>query len=371
MRFLIITHVLHKRSGEKYYAYGPYVREMNLWIKNVDSVIIVAPIDQKRKISPIDIAYCHDEIKFLKIPQFDILNLSSMLRTFFLLPIIISSVLRGMIMAHAIHLRCPGNAGLIGCLIQVFFPFKMKIAKYASNWDRNSRQPWSYRLQQRILRNTFVTRNMTALVYGEWPDKTKNIKPFFTASYSETERPPVYKDPLVGEVKLAFVGTLTWNKSPLTSLEVLRMLTGKGIKASLTFCGEGSQRDLLAQKISEYGLQDMANLLGNVDADAVKEVLKKSHFLIFISRSEGWPKAVSEAMWWGCLPVTTPVSCVPWMLGDGTRGELVKGDVEEISSLIEKYISDQSRFDSKSNKAMDWSREYTLERFEKEIQNLI
>jgi glycosyltransferase involved in cell wall biosynthesis len=105
--------------------------------------------------------------------------------------------------------------------------------------------------------------------------------------------------------------------------------------------------------------------------ETVKMVLQDAHFLIFISRSEGWPKAVSEAMWWGCIPITTPVSCVPWMLVNGNRGELVTGAVNQITSLIEAYISDQERFNNKSRSAMEWSREYTLERFEKENKNLI
>lgn len=371
MRFLIITHVLHKRFEGKYYAYGPYVREMNLWIKHADKIVIVAPVNKKNEPSPIDIFYDHNELKLLKIPQIDILSLSSILKTVFLLPIIIFSVLRGMIMADHIHLRCPGNVGLIGCFLQVLFPFKRKTAKYAGNWDRNSRQPWSYRLQQKILRNTFLSRNMTALVYGEWPDRTKNIKPFFTASYSEKERIPVSKRPLSKGVNLAFVGTLTANKSPLTSLKVLRELKDKGIKANLTFCGDGSQRTILEQTISDYGLKDNISLLGNVSAEKVKEVLIDSHFLIFISRSEGWPKVVSEAMWWGCLPITTSVGCVPWMLDNGKRGELVSGVVNEIFSIIERYLYDENSYEIKSRQAMEWSRIYTLEKLDSEIHQLI
>jgi len=371
MTLLIISHVVHKQSQGHFYAYGPYVREMNLWIKYADKIVIVAPVDNKKEPSQIDILYDHNELKLLKIPQIDILSLSSILRAVFLLPIIIFSVLRGMIMADHIHLRCPGNVGLIGCFLQVLFPFKRKTAKYAGNWDWNRKQPWSYRLQQKILRNTFLTRNMTALVYGEWPDRTKNIKPFFTASYSEKERIPVLKRPLSKGVNLAFVGTLTANKSPLTSLEVLRELKAKGIEANLTFCGDGSQRIILEQKICDFGLKDNVSLLGNISAEKVKEVLVDSHFLIFISRSEGWPKAVSEAMWWGCLPITTSVSCVPWMLDNGKRGELVSGMANEVSEIIERYLYDENSFEIKSRKAMEWSRIYTLEKFESEIHKLI
>ena len=371
MQFLIVSHVMHKFKDGKYFAYGPYVREMNLWIKDVDGVIIVGPIDYSTDPGLIEISYDHNRITFLRIPHFDILTYKSILRTICFLPKIIIPVFKGMLKADHIHLRCPGNVGLVGCLIQVLFPGKKKTAKYASNWDWGIRQPWSYRIQQRVLRNTFLTRNMTTLVYGEWPDKTKNIKSFFTASYYCKDRLSVTKTPISDELKLAFVGTLTENKSPLTSLEVLKSLIEKEVKATLTLCGDGPQRAILEQKVSEYGLHNKVNILGNVDAERVKEVLTEAHFLIFISRSEGWPKAVSEAMWWGCVPVTTAVSCVPWMLDGGSRGELVSGSVSEITSIIEEYIPDQARFDEKSAKAMDWARNYTLERYESEVIELL
>lgn len=371
MTFLILTQVSHDKRGKRYFAYGPYVREINLWLKYFDKVIIVAPMIVSGQLSASDLEYEHPSIEFIKIPNFDIKGIKSIIRTIFLLPTLIRTIFKYTRKADHIHLRCPGNVGLIGCFAQMHYPKKTKTAKYAGNWDWNSKQPWSYRVQQMILRNTFLTRNMTVLVYGDWPDKTKNIKPFFTASYSEKELIPVSKTPLTEVINLAFVGTITENKSPLTSLEVLRVLSDKGINASLTLCGDGPQKEIIEEKISEYGLQERTTMLGNVDAEKIKGILQKSHFLIFISRSEGWPKAVSEAMWWGCLPVTTYVSCVPWMLDKGSRGELVHGEVSEIISVIEQYLTDQGCFDKKSKKAMDWSREYTLERFENEIKQLL
>jgi hypothetical protein len=185
MSFIVITHVQHKKLQDKIYAYGPYVREMNLWIRHVDKVIIVAPLCEKSKPEDIDIPYIHNNITFIRIPEFNLLGIKSIVRTSFLLPLLIFRISKGIKKADHIHIRCPGNVGLLACFVQIFFPNRKKTAKYASNWDCNIKQPWSYRLQQRILRNTFLTRNMTVLVYGEWPDRTKNIKPFFTASYSE------------------------------------------------------------------------------------------------------------------------------------------------------------------------------------------
>ena len=366
MRFLVITFAPLLKRGEQYFSYAPYVREMEIWLKYAEEIAFCCPTyytGEDLLVAP----FSNRNFTIFSIPELaikDVFKPGKLLKT-------IKVLFAAMQWADHIHLRCPGNVGLIGCFVQILFPHKKKTAKYAGNWDWNNKQPWSYRLQQRILRDTFLTRNMTALVYGNWPDQTKNIKPFFTASYSEKDRTAVSKSPLNQGIKLAFIGTLTENKSPLRSLEVLKELSTKKINATLTFCGDGPQRELLISKIAEYGLEGQTSLLGNVDGETVKRVLQDAHFLIFISRSEGWPKAVAESMWWKCLPITTAVSCVPQMLGNGDRGNLVNENVKQISAVITGYISNQTLYHEKCEKAMAWSREFTLERFEDVVKKLL
>ena len=42
-----------------------------------------------------------------------------------------------------------------------------------------SKQPWTYKLQKWILSNTFLTRNMQVLVYGEWESELQKYKTLF------------------------------------------------------------------------------------------------------------------------------------------------------------------------------------------------
>jgi hypothetical protein len=165
MIFLIITHVPHILSQNQYFAYGPYVREMNIWIKQATKVIIVAPQSAVGK-TDLDIYYEHQNIEFVTIDSVDLLSLPAILRTVLKTPKISSSVFDAMSRADHIHLRCPGNIGLIGSCIQILFPKKPKTAKYAGNWDPKAKQPWSYKLQEWILSNIFLSRNMQVLVCG-------------------------------------------------------------------------------------------------------------------------------------------------------------------------------------------------------------
>jgi len=372
-RFLIVSHAVHKKNDDQIFAYGPYVREMNLWVKAFNQVRVLAPLIVDNGPDKIDLAYSHENISLRSIPNFQISALKYIPKAIYSSVLIFFVCLQEMRQADHIHLRCPGNIGLIGCIAQFFFKKKIKTAKYAGNWDWKSKQPWSYRVQQRILRNTFLSKNMQVLVYGEWPDKTKNIRSFFTATYSRNEIEEIHKDSLDKRIELVFVGSLTENKSPITCLEVCEVLHRKGIPVHLTFCGDGDQRHILEKKIKDLHLESQISLLGNVDAEKVKEVLQKAHFLVFISRSEGWPKAVAEAMFWGCLPITTPVSCVPYMLSHGSRGKLLKEDssLEDICNSIVEYKNNTILYHQHRIAATKWSQQFTLEEFENEVLKLI
>lgn len=370
MRFLIVTHVIHKREGVKIGGYGPYVREMNLWLKHVKKVRVIAPL---RNISfdSIDLPYEYPNLEFIQVPAFSLTSFKSILKTLLVMPLILVRIFQGMCWAKHIHLRCPGNMGLLGCLVQLLFPLKQKTAKYSNNWDWQSSQPCSYRLQQLVLRSPILTHNMQTLVYGEWPDQTKNIKPFFTATYSESEIKPLERKALDGVLRLVFVGGLTVGKQPLLAAKSARKLREKGIDVFLEFMGEGPERERLEEYISDHHLSGCIKLLGNVSSEVVKSKLQKANFLIFISRSEGWPKVVAESMFWGCVPITTRVSCVPHMLGEGSRGTLIEPTVEAAVEAVEKYLDEPDLFYRHSRDAADWSRQFTLEKFESEIEKLL
>ncbi len=372
--FLIVSHAFHKTDGNEIYSYSPYVREMNLWLKSVEKVTVVAPWVNEKPYA-LELAYEHPNIILVPIPAIQFSSFKGILYSLSVLPFIFWTILREMSKANHIHLRCPGNMGLIGCFVQMLFPWKKKTAKYAGNWDWKSRQPWSYRLQQLILRNRILTHNLQTLVYGEWPDQTKNIKPFFTASYTEQDKLPVDLDLKAGQlaetIRFAFVGTLTPNKRPLFCLEVVKLLKTKGYSIMMEFCGDGAQRVILEKYVADNDMMDSVMFHGNLPSETVKLILQESHFLLFASQSEGWPKAVAEAMWWGCVPITTPVSCVPQMLGNGSRGTLVNGGVLETVAVVLHYIENPQIYFQHGLNGMDWSRQFTLERFESEIIKLI
>ena len=268
------------------------------------------------------------------------------------------------------HLRCPGTIGLIGCFVQLLFPNKPKTAKYAGNWDPKAKQPFSYRLQKGILSNTFLTKNMKVLVYGNWEGQTKNIIPFFTATYPETKKRGVVSREYSKPYKAIFVGTLSSGKRPLYAIQLINSLKKRGIQITLDIYGEGVEQKAIELKIKELRLENEVTLHGNQISEVIEEAYKSSHFLILPSKSEGWPKVVAEAMFWGCIPIVTSVSCVPWMLDFGARGFLVVLNIEKDIENITRNLKD-NKLKELSINAQVWSQQYTIDTFEKEIIKLL
>ncbi|HMI06152.1 MAG TPA: glycosyltransferase family 4 protein [Flavobacterium sp.] len=368
-KFAIITHVPHIVDGKDYFAYGPYVREINVWTKYADQILIAAPKKRSEK-SAIDSRYEHPDIEFCEISSFDLLKPGAIIAAFFKIPLISWKIFRTMQKADHIHLRCPGNIGLLGVFLQILFPGKPKTAKYAGNWDPNAKQPWSYRLQKWILSNTFLTRKMQVLVYGNWPGSTKSIKPFFTATYKESDKTAVAPRVFSDTIKFLFVGTLSIGKRPLYAIQLIERLQQSGYNVSLDFFGEGRERKNLEDYISSKNLENAVRLHGNQNEETVRNAYKNSHFLVLPSQSEGWPKVVAEAMFWGCIPIATAVSCVPDMIGDG-KGIILKMDPDADIASITAIMKNETSCKEISSLGMKWSRQYTLDVFEAEIRALL
>jgi glycosyltransferase involved in cell wall biosynthesis len=380
MKFAIITHVIHKKHNVQYFAYAPYVKEMNVWAKYIDELIIVAPI-QNAEITAIDCSYNSDNIQFVPINQISLLGLKEIWNAIRKAPNIGCQIYKAMNQADHIHLRCPGNIGLLGCLVQILFPNKPKTAKYAGNWDPRAKQPWSYRLQKWILSNTFLTRNMQVLVYGEWEGSTKNIKDFFTATYSEADKVPLKSLNLKATIHFVFVGSLVKGKNPLFAIQLVEALFKKGYDVRLDLYGEGIERTTLEQYIASNRLENFIKLNGNQNQETIKKAYQNSHFVVLPSQSEGWPKAVAEGMFWGCIPIATPVSCVPFMLDYGERGILLqmtrehcsnwRSNLEDDCKQLELMLKNEITFETKRKEASIWSRKYTLDVFESAINKML
>ncbi len=370
MKLVVISSAPLVLKQNNYFAYSPFVKELMIWAKQDTEIGMLCPIWKEDKgllISPISFPISK---LFISI-EFNNTTLFNAIKSFLVSFVNFYYLIKAMIWADHIHLRCPGNIALLACFVQIFFPNKIKTAKYAGNWDPCSKQPWSYKLQRWILQNTFLTRNMTVMVYGEWPSMSSNCRSFFTATYRESDKKQTIPRALTFPIQCLFVGSLTSGKNPLYAIQLVENLLKKGISIQLKLYGEGTDRASLESYCEQVALQSAVEFCGNQEAHQIQKAYESSHFLVLPSQSEGWPKAVAEAMFWGCVPLVTPVSCVPSMLNNQTRGLLLDVQLEQDTQRIIDLLQHPLDYKFKAEAAMEWSRQYTLDQFEIEIAKLV
>lgn len=369
-RLIVVSAAPLIRNSDNYAAYTPYAKEMALWAKHCGEIDFCCPVwNHNRKLLNSDLNFDISEV--YELNEFSIKSVISTIRSFKSVIVNFRIIIKAFKKADHIHLRCPGNIGLLGCIAQIFFPSKQKSAKYAGNWDPKSLQPLSYKLQKWILSNTFLTRNIQVLVYGEWPNQTKNIKPFFTATYTANDKNEVFINKFEEPFRMLFVGTLSAGKNPIYALQLIHHLINAGMNVLLEIYGEGSERYALENYIINHSLQNRVSLYGNQNEETVREAYQKSHFIILPSKSEGWPKVVAEAMFWGAVPIASAVSCIPFMLDYGRQGILLKMELEYDKKQISILLNDVILYRSMSSRGKEWSRQYTVDKFENEIKLIL
>jgi len=369
-KLVIVSHVIHFVKNGEISAYGPYSREIEIWADLFDEVIIAAPI---RKEEPTGFAVPINRRNVSLSPQVETggKTLSAKLLQLFSLPVHIYRLCRAMKGADAIHVRCPGNLGLLGVILAPLFSKKL-IAKYAGQWPDYNGEPWSFRLQKKILRSRWWNSPVT--VYGEWPGEPKHVVPFFTSMMTREQveyAATVSKEKKTeSPIRIVFSGRLSKEKGVHHLIEAIGILKERGVGVEVAIVGNGAEFDSLQKQIAALGIADQVKMVGDVPYEAGLEYFKWGHILVLPSQSEGFPKVLAEAMCHGMVCIGTNSGLVPKML-EGRGIVLDSVDAKAIADAIEKISSDADRFQKMSRAGVEWASHYSIEGLRDSLQELM
>jgi glycosyltransferase involved in cell wall biosynthesis len=74
-------------------------------------------------------------------------------------------------------------------------------------------------------------------------------------------------------------------------------------------------------------------------------------------------------MFWGCLPIVSKVSCVPYMIHKDQRGTLVNDTIDAIVKAFNEYLDNPQFYNESVTRAKDWSQQFTLDKLALEISH--
>ena len=147
-----------------------------------------------------------------------------------------------------------------------------------------------------------------------------------------SEEAPVYMDVLRESLHLVMVARFSQPKAQGDVLQALFRLNECGIKVHIDFVGDGTEIDAVRQLAQRLSLSDQVRFLGS--QTHVEELLPKYDGFLLISRWEGFPISILEAMRAELPVIASDVGGVSEEVVHGTTGLLVQRD--SVDDLAEK-----------------------------------
>jgi glycosyltransferase involved in cell wall biosynthesis len=370
-KLVIVSHVVHYKSSGHLYAYAPYAREIQIWADMFDEVLIAAPCREQEP--PGDCALL-DRNNFSIAPQRELGGeaLADKVKLLFSLPAVSWELARSIRQGDAVHVRCPGNLGLIGSILAPMFS-KYLVAKFAGQWSSNPGESWSVRLQRAVLRSRWWHGPVT--VYGRWPGQPSHVVPFFSAALSEEQmgraekaierrRPSELRN-------ILFVGRLSRAKNADILLQALSQLRAESIPFRATFAGEGPESSNLRKQTIDLGLSECVEFAGGVSSDRIIELLEHSGILVLASETEGWPKAIVEAMAFGLITIGSDIGLIPEIASEG-RGLVVSPrDANLLTTALRQVLTAPEKYSGMRLRAAEWASHYSLESLRDSLRLLL
>jgi glycosyltransferase involved in cell wall biosynthesis len=371
LKLVVVTHVVHYRRAGRIYAYAPYAREMELWGGLFDAMIIAAPCREQEP--PGDCAPI--EVEKLGVqPQREVggEGWASKLKSIAMLPVLMWELSQALCLGDAIQVRSPGNLGFLGSLLGPLFS-KRLVAKYAGQWISGKNDPLSIRLQRSVLRSRWWRGPVT--VYGNWPGQPAHVVPFFNSVLTDDQiarAEEAIKSRGADEFKhVLFVGRLSRSKNVDVLLNALGRLKSEGVAFTATIVGEGPELASLQQLCADLGLRECVQFAGGVSFDHVVELLQRSGILVLASQTEGWPKAIVEAMAFGLVAIGSEVGLIPTILGEN-RGLLVPPrDVDALTAALRGPLTSPQDYGRMRASAASWARQYSIGALRESLRSLL
>lgn len=165
------------------------------------------------------------------------------------------------------------------------------------------------------------------------------------------------------------VGRLEPQKSYMRLLRIAKKLIEDGMDVELWILGDGTERKLLEQYVSENKMQERVCLLG-FHTNPYK-YLRQGDLFVCSSFSEGYSTAVTEALILGLPVITTDCSGMAELLKNGECGVITENNEIALYEGLKRLLTDKSLLDHYRHKAIERGKEFSIEHLMKPIETIL
>ncbi len=371
-KLLIISSMSHYRTANgQITGWGPTVGEINQLatlfseVRHIGCFHPGTPPDSS-------LPYTHPNISLIPLPPSGGAHWSAKLGVLKHAPLYLRTIYPQLSWADVVHVRCPANITFFALILLALSKrSNLRWVKYAGDWNRDLSHRKMWALQRWALRHNLVRGVVT--VNGEWPQQPAHIRSFFNPSLTTDDlavgvqcaahkqlRPPI---------QLLSVGALRDDKGTDTAIRILAALRSAGQDARLTLVGDGPERAAYERLRDSLGLTQYLHFAGWVPHTDLAPYYRQAHILLFPSKTEGWPKVVSEAMAYGVVPVTSDISCIKqYLTRFGCGQALPPSDVLGFVSALLEYCRHPDRWAAESQRGVTAAKQFTYDEYLRKVK---
>lgn len=372
MRLLIVSHTPHYFAGGGVVGWGPTVREMGYLSELFDSVTHVA-VGYPGAAPASALPYAADNVRVRLVEPAGGDRLRDKIGILTAYPAYARAIREEMDRVDAVHVRCPANISLLALWLlgrAALPPYRW--VKYAGNWRPEGSEPRSYGMQRRWLAENHHRGVVT--VNGRWPNQPAHVFSFYNPCLTDDEVAEgsafAADKRLQLPVEMLFAGELNEGKGVGRVLRVALALQERGIPFRLRLLGDGPDRPRYEAWARENQLAG-TSFLGWVPRTQVAEYYAAAHFILLPSRSEGWPKVLSEAMAYGVVPIAAAVSSIPQILSETGAGlALPVDDIDGMAGAIAGYVENPDRWAAASRAGAVAAQRFTYSAYQSAVTGL-
>ena len=277
--------------------------------------------------------------------------------------------------ADAVHAPIPGDVGTAG-MLGAWLLRKPLFVRHCGNWLKPA--TLAEKFWRRFMEAVAGGRNVMLATGGApAPPSARNphIRWIFSTSLTRQElnryaTPRPFPPP--GQARLILVARQDPHKGADTVIRSLPLLLPQFPGVSFEIVGDGSAIPELRQLAQQTGLAERVHFAGKLTHAEVMNRLQPAHLFVFpTTASEGFPKAVLEALATGLPVVATPVSVLPQLLGTGCGVLVAESTPDALADAIAKALASPAAYEGMSRQAIATASQYSLETWRQTIGALL
>jgi len=273
--------------------------------------------------------------------------------------------------ADGVHVAIPGDVGTIG-MILARIQGKPLFVRYCGNWMVSTTA--AQKLWKRLMRRWNKPHHVMLATGGSHdpPDpRAPHVHWIFATSLDRAQMAA-----LRGETrsypgrapKIIIVGRQEIEKGTGILIDCLPELMKTYPEVSLDVVGDGGALATFKNQSERLGLNERIEFWGKLPHPQVMERLRQAHLFCFPTfASEGFPKVVLEALASGLPVVTTRVSALPVVIGQGGGELMPEATAQACIEGIRNILKTPETYATRSQEALEVAAQYSLEAWRDQI----